>query len=178
MCVKVVPDAICQLISHCTATISSRCSCIIPYDSGCLLRSAVCDASSCVDICGMFSSSTCMQGQSWCIGGDSNASTIASFLRFYTPDIQGASLGTHLASVLTQCFTFYITAWFLTIPSSPCSSPNKPLHIYLCTTFSLPLPPPPSPPTHTVPSFAMGYSVLPFNMNHPRMYLMRLKVGQ
>ena len=89
----------------------------------------------------MFSSSTCMQGQSWCIGGDSNASTIASFLRFYTPDIQGASLGTHLASVLTHCFTFYITAFFLTIPSSPCSSPDKPLHIYICTTFFLPPPP-------------------------------------
>ena len=37
MCVKVVPNAICQLISHCTATVSSRCSCIIPCDSGCLL---------------------------------------------------------------------------------------------------------------------------------------------
>ena len=107
----------------------------------------MCDASSCVDIRGMFSSSTCMQGQSWCIGGDSNASTIASFLRFYTPDIQGASLGTHLASVLTHCLTFYIAASFFDYSSFTLFFPRQdPIYLH---TYVLP-PPPPPPPPHTL----------------------------
>jgi len=91
----------------------------------------------------MFSSSTCMQGQSWCIGGDSNASTIASFLRFYTPDIQGASLGTHLASVLTHCLTFYIAASFFDYSSFTLFFPRQDpiyLHTYVLPPLPLPLP--------------------------------------
>ena len=34
-----------------------------------------------------------MQGQSWSIGGDPGAQTVANFLRFYSPNIKGASTG-------------------------------------------------------------------------------------
>ena len=40
-----------------------------------------------------------MQGQSWSIGGDPGAQTVATFLRFYTPNIVGASLGKHFVEV-------------------------------------------------------------------------------
>ena len=40
-----------------------------------------------------------LQGQSWCIGADSDAQTVATFLRFYTPDIVGGSLGHHIVEV-------------------------------------------------------------------------------
>ena len=40
-----------------------------------------------------------MQGQSWSIGGDPDAQTVATFLRFYTPNIVGASLGKHFFEV-------------------------------------------------------------------------------
>lgn len=36
------------------------------------------------------------RGQSWSIGGDPNATTLANFFRFYNPQIRGASLGTHM----------------------------------------------------------------------------------
>lgn len=39
------------------------------------------------------------RGQSWCIGGDANASTIGSFLRFYSPEVQGLSLGHHIGEL-------------------------------------------------------------------------------
>jgi len=37
-----------------------------------------------------------VRGHSYAIGGDTNAVTLANFLKFYSPDIQGASLGNHL----------------------------------------------------------------------------------
>ena len=40
-----------------------------------------------------------VQGQSWCVGADSNAQTVATFLRFYTPNIIGGSLGHHIGEV-------------------------------------------------------------------------------
>ena len=40
-----------------------------------------------------------MQGQSFTIGGDEDAQTIATFLRHYTPSIVGASLGHHFVEV-------------------------------------------------------------------------------
>jgi phospholipase B1 len=39
------------------------------------------------------------RGKSWNIGGDQNATTLANFLRHYTPDIQGFSLGEHVVEV-------------------------------------------------------------------------------
>ena len=33
------------------------------------------------------------------MGGDANASTVATFLRFYTPAIIGGSLGNHIVEV-------------------------------------------------------------------------------
>jgi len=41
------------------------------------------------------------RGQSWSIGGDHNATTLANFLQFYSPKLQGSSLGHHL---LEPCF--------------------------------------------------------------------------
>ena len=41
-----------------------------------------------------------MQGHSWSIGGDPDAQTVATFLRFYTPDIVGASLGNKSIEVI------------------------------------------------------------------------------
>ena len=40
-----------------------------------------------------------MQGKSYSIGLDENATTIAAFLRFYTPGIIGGSLGNHIGEV-------------------------------------------------------------------------------
>ena len=48
-----------------------------------------------------------LQGQSFAIGGDSDAQTIATFLRFYTPNITGASLGHHLSEVHVSCNIHY-----------------------------------------------------------------------
>eukprot|EP00026_Physarum_polycephalum_P011428 Phypoly_transcript_11654.p1 GENE.Phypoly_transcript_11654~~Phypoly_transcript_11654.p1 ORF type:complete len:337 (+),score=40.66 Phypoly_transcript_11654:93-1103(+) len=39
------------------------------------------------------------RGLSWSIGGDQNATTFANFLRYYSPDIQGFSLGEHGAEI-------------------------------------------------------------------------------
>jgi phospholipase B1 len=39
------------------------------------------------------------RGLSWAIGGDPNATTLATFLRYYTPNIQGASLGEHIVEL-------------------------------------------------------------------------------
>ena len=39
------------------------------------------------------------RGQSWSMGGDANASTVATFLRFYTPAIIGGSLGNHIVEL-------------------------------------------------------------------------------
>jgi hypothetical protein len=56
------------------------------------------------------------RGQSWSMGLDSNASTVASFLRFYTPGIVGGSLGNHSVEV---CIMFcagdheLLHAWYL-----------------------------------------------------------------
>ena len=41
----------------------------------------------------------CPQGQSWSMGGDSDAQSVAAFLRFYTPNITGASVGHHIVEV-------------------------------------------------------------------------------
>ena len=41
-----------------------------------------------------------MQGHSWSVGGDPDAQTVATFLRFYTPDIVGASLGNKTIEVI------------------------------------------------------------------------------
>lgn len=38
------------------------------------------------------------RGHSYAIGGDSNAVTIANFVKQYSPDVKGASVLTHLAS--------------------------------------------------------------------------------
>jgi len=48
------------------------------------------------------------QGQSWSIGGDPNAQTVATFLRFYTPNIVGASLGN---KTLTNLEVSVYIAW-------------------------------------------------------------------
>ena len=47
-----------------------------------------------------------IQGLSWSIGGDPNATTIPGFLRTYTPDLIGASLGSHIleVSILASMF--------------------------------------------------------------------------
>ena len=37
-----------------------------------------------------------VRGKSHSIGGDPNATTLANYLKFYSPDIQGASLGQHV----------------------------------------------------------------------------------
>ena len=42
---------------------------------------------------------TCMQGQSWSIGMDEGAQTVANFLKFYNPSVTGGSLGQHLSEV-------------------------------------------------------------------------------
>jgi phospholipase B1 len=39
------------------------------------------------------------RGLSWDIGGDSNATTLANFLRYYNPSIQGFSLGSHIVEL-------------------------------------------------------------------------------
>jgi len=49
------------------------------------------------------------QGQSWSIGGDPNAQTVATFLRFYTPNIVGASLGN---KTLTNLEVSVYIAWW------------------------------------------------------------------
>ena len=41
-----------------------------------------------------------VQGHSWSIGGDPDAQTVATFLRFYTPNIVGASLGNKTIEVI------------------------------------------------------------------------------
>ena len=41
-----------------------------------------------------------MQGHSWSVGGDPDAQTVATFLRFYTPDIVGPSLGNKTIEVI------------------------------------------------------------------------------
>jgi len=46
------------------------------------------------------------QGQSWSIGGDPNAQTVATFLRFYTPNIVGASLGNKTLANLEDRFVY------------------------------------------------------------------------
>ena len=51
-----------------------------------------------------------LQGQSWCIGADSDAQTVAAFLRFYTPDIVGGSLGHHIVEV---CGIISVTKFLL-----------------------------------------------------------------
>ena len=40
-----------------------------------------------------------LQGQSWSIGMDEDAQTVANFLKFYNPSIVGGSLGYHLSEV-------------------------------------------------------------------------------
>ena len=40
-----------------------------------------------------------MQGQSWSIGMDKDAQTVANFLKFYNPSIIGGSLGSHIGEV-------------------------------------------------------------------------------
>ena len=42
------------------------------------------------------------------MGADSNAQTVATFLRFYTPDIVGGSLGHHFGEVRTEYIYYYI----------------------------------------------------------------------
>ena len=44
------------------------------------------------------------QGQSWSIGMDSNAPTVANFLKFYSSSIIGGSLRHHIGDV----YTWYI----------------------------------------------------------------------
>eukprot|EP00731_Ephydatia_muelleri_P026765 Em0018g865a len=39
------------------------------------------------------------RGQAWSMGSDANASTVATFLRFYTPAIIGGSLGNHIVEL-------------------------------------------------------------------------------
>jgi hypothetical protein len=36
------------------------------------------------------------RGESWSIGGDNNATTLANFLKFFNPSIVGASVGAHI----------------------------------------------------------------------------------
>lgn len=47
----------------------------------------------------LYDRSMCSQGESWSIGGNPNASTIATFLRHYNPGLVGASLGSHIVEV-------------------------------------------------------------------------------
>jgi phospholipase B1 len=39
------------------------------------------------------------RGQSWSIGGDPNATTLANFFKNYSPEVQGASVGVHTPEV-------------------------------------------------------------------------------
>lgn len=44
---------------------------------------------------GFWGSFTENRGASWAMGGNDNVSSIANFLKRYSPNIQGASVGTH-----------------------------------------------------------------------------------
>lgn len=48
---------------------------------------------------------------SWSIGGDPNATTIPGFIRTYTPNLIGASLGSHLLEV-HRTSTFLIITYY------------------------------------------------------------------
>ena len=39
------------------------------------------------------------RGQSWSIGGDDGATTLPNFFKYYTPNLQGASLGSHFVEL-------------------------------------------------------------------------------
>lgn len=123
-----------------------------------------------------------MQGQSWCIGGDSNASTIASFLRFYTPDIQGASLGSHIGEVCASLihsfigilkltpFVYFSVLVFLIILKLPPTSPPKHTHcIQLC--YGLICPPFQYEPSKDVFNAAQSGAMIPDLVAHEFDYL-------
>ena len=40
-----------------------------------------------------------LKGQSWSIGMNKDAQTVANFLKFYNPSIVGGSLGSHIGEV-------------------------------------------------------------------------------
>lgn len=44
------------------------------------------------------------RGKSWAMGGDINVSSLASFVRRYSPSVQGASVGSHLVEVCADYF--------------------------------------------------------------------------
>ena len=59
------------------------------------------------------------QGQSWSIGMESNAQTVANFLKFYSPSIIGGSLGHHIGEVYSYmvytnfiCMSYRFTLFF------------------------------------------------------------------
>lgn len=53
---------------------------------------------------GFWGSFTEVRGASWAMGGNPNVSSIANFLKRYSPNIQGASLGTHWVEVCLDAF--------------------------------------------------------------------------
>ena len=53
---------------------------------------------------GFWGSFTENRGKSWAMGGDDNVTSIANFLRRYSPSIQGASVGTHWVEVCADEF--------------------------------------------------------------------------
>lgn len=55
-----------------------------------------------------------LQGLSWSIGGDPNATTIPGFLKTYTPDLIGASLKSHILEVIVYV-TLFILLYFAEI---------------------------------------------------------------
>ena len=127
-----------------------------------------------------------MQGQSWCIGGDSNASTIASFLRFYTPDIQGASLGSHIGEVraslihsfngileLTPFVYFSVLVFpiILKLSSTPPPPPPNTQCIQLC--YGLICPPFQYEPSKDVFNAAQSGAMIPDVVAHEFDYLYR-----
>lgn len=45
------------------------------------------------------------RGKSWAIGADSNATTLFNFLKFYTPNLIGGSVGSHVVGKCTVKYT-------------------------------------------------------------------------
>lgn len=53
---------------------------------------------------GFWGSFTEDRGKSWAMGGDANVSSLASFIRRYSPSVQGASVGRHWVEICADYF--------------------------------------------------------------------------
>jgi hypothetical protein len=49
------------------------------------------------------------RGQSWCIGGDPNATTLFNFLKTYNSSIIGGSLGHHIIGMTPSPYYLFIS---------------------------------------------------------------------